>query len=245
MKQRNRQRKIALISVFASLYAIFGLWPLFPVVGAVGKNITVATVMAPLIGVILGPYIAVLTVLIGGVAGLSIAQIGPFGPLSFLTGVAATFCSGMLYERRRGICAVAYLILLLIFAFYPVVGPAWLYPYFMWLQVIGFVVLVSPLQSKAVERMRGNPNSFVGLTLGAATTFFVATLFSHLVGSIMFEAFYWPTIIPAVETWRSNWQIITFLYPAERIAITITAALIGTALIKALKTHGFENLIKQ
>jgi len=243
MKQKNRQT-IALISCFASLYAIFGLWPLSPVVGAVGKNITVAAVMAPLIGVILGPYIGVLTVLIGGIVGLTIAQIGPFGPLSFLTGVAAAFCSGMLYQRRRLICAVVYLTLLLIFAFYPVVGPAWLYPYFMWLQVIGFVVLVSPLQSKAVERMRRNPNSFGGLTLGAATTFFVATLFSHLVGSIMFEAFYWPTIIPAVETWRSNWQIITFVYPAERIIITIAAALIGTALIKALKTHGFQNLSK-
>jgi len=244
MKQRNRQQKIALISVFASLYAVFGLWPLFPVVGTAGKNITVAAIMAPLIGVILGPYIGVLTVVIGGIVGLSMAQIGPFGPLSFLTGVAAAFCSGMLYERRRVICAVVYLILLLIFAFYPLVGPAWLYPYFMWLQVIGFVVLVSPLQSKAVECMRVNPHSFGGLTFGAATTFFVATLFSHLVGSIMFEAFYWPTLIPTVETWRSNWQIITFVYPAERIAITAAATLIGTALIKALKTHGLENLLK-
>ena len=243
MKQKNRQQ-IALVSCFASLYAIFGLWPLFPVVGTAGKNITVAAIMAPLIGVILGPYIGVLTVLIGGIVGLSMAQIGPFGPLSFLTGVAAAFCSGMLYERRRAICAVVYLILLLIFAFYPVVGPAWLYPYFMWLQIIGFIVLVSPLQSKAVDRMRGNPKSFRGLTFGAATTFFVATLFSHLVGSIMFEAFYWPTIIPTVETWRSNWQIITFVYPTERIVITIAAALIGTALIKALRTHGFENLSK-
>ena len=243
MKQKNRQ-KIALISVFASLYAVFGLWPLFPVVGTAGKNITVAAIMAPLIGVMLGPYIGVLTVLIGGIVGLSMAQMGPFGPLSFLTGVAAAFCSGMLYERRRVICAVVYLTLLLIFAFYPVVGPAWLYPYFMWLQVIGLVVLISPLQSKAVKCIRGNPNSFGGLTFGTATTFFVATLFSHLVGSIMFEAFYWPTVIPAVETWRNNWRIITFIYPTERIVITIATALIGTALIKALKTHGFENLFK-
>mgnify|MGYP001073907479 CR=1 FL=1 len=243
MKQKNRQ-KIALISVFASLYAVFGLWPLFPVVGAAGKNITVAAIMAPLVGVMLGPYIGVLTVLMGGIVGLSMAQMGPFGPLSFLTGVAAAFCSGMLYERRRVICAVVYLTLLLIFAFYPVVGPAWLCPYFMWFQVVGFVVLVSPLQSKAVKCIRRNPNSFGGLTFGAATTFFVATLFSHLVGSIMFEAFYWPTIIPAVETWRGNWQIITFIYPTERIVITIATALIGTALIKALKTHGFENLLK-
>lgn len=239
MKQRNRQQKIALVSCFASLYAVFGLWPLFPVVGAVGRNITVAAIMAPLIGVILGPYIGVLTVLIGGIVGLSMAQIGPFGPLSFLTGVSAAFCSGMLYERRRLICAVAYLTLLLIFAFYPVVGPAWLYPYFIWLQVIGFIVLVSPLQSKAVEHMRGNPNSFEGLTLGAATTFFVATLFSHLVGCIMFEAFYWQIIIST-----NLWQTITFVYPAERIVITIATALIGTALIRALKTHGFENSLK-
>jgi hypothetical protein len=233
-------KNIALIAVFAPWYTIFTFWPLFPVIGASGSFITMAVIMAPLIGIILGPYLSVLSVTVGGIIGLSLGQIGgPFGPLSFVPHAATTFCSGMLYNGKRMTCAVTYAFLLIVFALYPIVGPAWLYPYFIWMQIVGLVILVSPLQSKALEQIHGYTKA-IGLTFGVGIVSLVAALFGHIVGDIMFEAIYWPTLIPIVDEWKTTWQLLAWVYPLERVIIAIAAALIGTALIKALKAYGLK-----
>ena len=233
-------KNIALIAVFAPWYTIFTFWPLFPVIGTSGSFITMAVIMAPLIGIILGPYLSVLSVTVGGIIGLSLGQIGgPFGPLSFVPHAATTFCSGMLYNGKRMTCAVTYSFLLIVFALYPIVGPAWLYPYFIWMQIVGLVILVSPLQSKAVEQIHRYTKS-IGLTFGVGIVSLVAALFGHIVGDIMFEAIYWPTLIPIVDEWKTMWQLLAWVYPLERVMIAIAAALIGTALIKALKAYGLK-----
>ena len=233
-------KNIALIAVFAPWYTIFTFWPLFPVIGTSGSFITMAVIMAPLIGIILGPYLGVLSVAVGGIIGLSLGQIGgPFGPLSFVPHAATAFCSGMLYNGKRMTCAVTYAFFLVVFALYPVVGPAWLYPHFIWMQIVGLVILVSPLQSKALEQIHGYTKS-IGLTFGVGIVSLVAALFGHIVGDIMFEAVYWPTLIPIVDEWKTMWQLLAWVYPLERVMIAIAAALIGTALIKALKAYGLK-----
>ena len=233
-------KNIAFIAVFAPWYTIFTFWPLFPVIGASGSFITMAVIMAPLIGIILGPYLSVLSIALGGIIGLSLGQIGgPFGPLSFVPHAATTFCSGMLSRGKRMTCAVTYAFLLIIFALYPIVGPAWLYPYFIWMQIVGLVILVSPLQSKAAKQIHGHTKS-TGLTFGVGIVSLTAALFGHIVGDIMFEAIYWPTLIPNVDEWRTTWQLLAWVYPLERVMIAIAAAFIGTALIKALKAYGLK-----
>lgn len=245
MKQEKANAKlgaknIALTAVFASSYAIFTFWSLFPVIGAPGKFITMAVIMAPLIGIILGPYLGVLSVAMGGIVGLSIGPVGgPFGPLSFVPHAAATFCSGMLYNGKRMACVITYAALLVVLAFYPVVGPAWLYPYFIWMQIIGLVVLASPLQSRAVKQIYTHIK-LTELTFGVGTVSLTATLFGHIVGNIMFEAIYWPNLISSVDAWKNTWQLLAWVYPLERVTITIAAALIGIVLIKTLKAYGLE-----
>lgn len=136
-------------------------------------------------------------------------------------------------------CVVTYAILLVVFVLYPVVGPAWLYPYFIWMHIVGLVILVSPLQSKAVKQIHEYTKS-MGLTFGVGIVSLTATLFGHIVGDIMFEAIYWPYLISSVDSWQSMWQLLAWVYPLERVMITIAAALIGTVLIKALKAYGLR-----
>jgi biotin transporter BioY len=198
-------KNIALVSVFAPLYTIFTFWSLFPVIGAPGKFITMAVIMAPLIGIMLGPYLGILSTAVGGIVALSVGQIGgPFGPLSFVPHAAATFCSGMLYNGKRATCAITYAILLVVLAFYPVVGPVWLYPYFIWMQIVGLVILISPLQSKAVKQIFEHTR-LTELAFGVGIVSLTATLFGNIVGDIMFEAIYWPNIISSVDAWKSDW----------------------------------------
>ena len=111
-----------------------------------------------------------------------------------------------------------------------------MYPYFVWMQIVGLVILVSPLQSKAVKQISEH-TKLTELAFGVGIVSLTATLFGHIVGDIMFEAIYWPNIISSVDAWKSDWQFLTWVYPLERVIIALVAALIGTALMKALKAY--------
>lgn len=231
-------KNIALTACFAALYVVFSLWNLFPVIGTEDRWINAAVVMAPLFGIILGPYFGVLAITIGGITGAFFQISGPFGPLSFMPHAAAAFCSGMLTIKRQKVCIAAYAPFLLLFAFFPVIGPVWLWPSVIWLDLIGLIVLASPAQSKAMSIMN-EASSSVRLVFGIATTCLTATLFGHVVGNILFEAIYLQ-VNQSVDVWRTTWQGLTFLYPVERGLITLTTAFVGTPLVKTLRMYDFK-----
>ena len=231
-------RNLALVCVFAPLCTIFSFWSLFPIIGAIGTSIKVTAVIAPLIGIILGPYMGAFAVALGGLIGASIAQTGPFGPLSFVPWMATAFCSGLLCRHKWRLVAILYSVFLLAFAFYPTVGPAWLYPYFIWFQLVGLAVLISPWQSKAVTRSQ--QTNAKELIFGVAVTSLISALFGQIVGSMMFEITRWPTLIPELNSWIPLWQTLTFLYPVERAIITLLVTFIGVPLIRVLKAWGYK-----
>jgi len=233
-------KNLALVCYFASLQAVFSLVSLFPVIGAAGKFITMATIMAPLIGLILGPYLGVVAVSMGGFIGWIITQAGPFSFLSFIPNTAAALCSGLLYNRRSTTSVVLYSALLLALAFYPPIGPAWLYPNYLWLEVAGLIVLVSPLRTRAGD-LTHKHSSLLELSFGMGIISFMATLFGQIVGSIMFEMMYWPMVYSQTEAWKVIvWQPATFMYPVERTIIALIATVIGAPLIRTLRAYGFE-----
>lgn len=131
------------------------------------------------------------------------------------------------------------MVLFLMLAFYPAIGPGWLFPYFLWFQLIGLVVLASPLRLPAINYLHRR-TSFLGLSFGVGLISFVATLFSHVVGGILFQIMYFPTINPQIDFWRNLWQALTLLYPLERTLVTLVATLIGAPLLKALRAYEFE-----
>jgi len=232
-------KSMTLTVCFAALYVVFSLLNLFPVIGAEGKWINAAVVMAPLFGVILGPYLGALAIAIGGVAGAFFQITGPFGPLSFVPHAAAAFCSGMLTIKRQKVCVATYALFLVLFAFFPMNGPVWLYPAVVWFDLIGLIVLASPLQSKAIKAMNETSCSLM-LVFGIAVTCFTATLFGHVLGNILFEAIYLQ-LNPSVDYWRTTWHGLAFLYPIERGLITLAATFVGTPLVKTLRTRELKN----
>lgn len=229
---RLSTRDVALVSVFAPLYAIFCSWNLFPLIGSSGRAITASAIMAPVIGLLLSPYLSVLTVALGGAVGLSFGYFSPYG---YGAGIAAAFCASAIYKGEQALASLVYAAFLLMFALYPTVGPFWLYPYLLILQIIALVVLASPVQAKATKLVRSLNVSSRKLLLGIGVTMFTSTMLAHVVGSLLFEAISWPFLISGVESWRGIWQLIAFTYPFERIAITIAATLLGTGLMKSLK----------
>jgi len=231
--QSPSAKNIALTACFAAIYVVFSTWNLFPVIGDETRFITAAVATAPLIGIILGPIYGVLSITLGGIASAFLSSSGIFWPFSFLPHVAAAFASGMLTIRKQAICSVSYLLLFIVFAFFPTNGPVWLWPLMLWLDLIGLIIVASPLQAKAIKCLN-EASSSLYLGLGVFVTCLSATLFGHVTGSILFEIFYLP--IYPVDVWRAKWGFLTFIYPIERIMITIVATIVGIALIKALKS---------
>lgn len=223
---------VALAGIFAALYAVFTVVPLFPIVGVSGARIALASIMAPLIGLVLGPYTGTLAVSIGGLLGWSFQpQSGAFGFLSFIPGAVAAFSSGLLFKRKRAPLFVLYLGLFSFLAFYPNVGPVWLYPYFLWFQLIGLLVLASPLTPVAIGFTRENDKP-LRLGFGVGTIFLVSTLVGQIAGTLLFESMYVPN--------TGLWQSLTLLYPLERSLIALIATIIGTPVIEAVRAYGFE-----
>jgi hypothetical protein len=220
-------KEVALLICFTALYTYFSFTPAFPIIGLQGGAITLAAITAPIIGIILGPYLGMLSTLLGGIVGLFFAPA--FFPPSFVAGIVTTVFAGMLYENRRSISAFMYFLLLFFLGFYPSVGPVWLYPTFMWFQITGFLVLISPLQSMASKNMR-NPNNNSKLFSAFFTVFLTSTLAGQIAGSLVFEIIF----IADVDFWTGLWQLLTWIYPIERIIITSIATFIGVFLYKIL-----------
>ncbi|MEM2975387.1 MAG: hypothetical protein QXE76_02915 [Candidatus Bathyarchaeia archaeon] len=228
-------KDIALIVSFAPCYTILSFLPSFPIIGGVGKSITAAVMISPVIGLLLNPSLSILTIAIGGSVAFFMGAPGPFGPLSFLPHAATAFCASLLSNDKRNICLLTYISLLLAFAFYPVIGPVWSWPLMVWMHLVGLVLLASPLLEKAIKILHEFKSSSE-FVLSLFAIIFVAALYGHLAGSILFEIFY-RLAFPGVEDWKNLWFALTFVYPLERIIITGAATLIAAGIMKALKTQ--------
>jgi len=228
-------KDIALISSFASLYTILSFWSLFPILGAAGKFITLSSIVAPLIGMILGPYRGVLSVTLAGLILLLIGNLGAFGPLSFVPGASTALFSGLLSRNMKASASVIFIVVVALFAFYPNSGPAWSFPYFLWLHIVAFIVLLS---IQLLNRVDLHSSTHRDLMISVASLSFTSTMFGHLVGSLMFEALFNSNF--SQEGWGFLWQSISLVYPYERAIITIFSTLLGFPIIKILNSQKVE-----
>ncbi|MEM3458089.1 MAG: hypothetical protein QXN36_04335 [Candidatus Bathyarchaeia archaeon] len=223
-------RELALAVTFTALYVVFGVVKFSPIIGLPGQAITAAAIFAPIIGTLFGPYIGVLSAGLGGIIGIS---VGYFSLLSFAAGVVAALLSGAVSRGRRMVSVIVYLLIFLLLAFYPVIGPAWLYPPYLWFQIVGFIILISPLQSIAIKELKSNSDS--RLLYAFFVTSLTSTLAGQIAGSVTYEVIIYPDIKGATGTWLAT----ALLYPMERVIIAIGSAMIGTTLFKILKNTNF------
>ena len=245
--QRNMKltaKDVALTVCFTALYAVFCLFPLFKIVGLPSKSITMAAIIAPIIGILLGPYLGALSTFLGGAIGFF---AGHFSPLSLVSGIVTAVFAGMLYAGKRSVCSFMYFSLLFFFGFCPFVGPVWLYFPLMWFQIIGFLILVSPLQSMALKDIR-NSNNDSRFLLAFSTFCLTSTLAGQIAGSLTFELISWPIFNADTNAWTAFWQLLTWVYPVERMIIALIATFIGVSLYKVLTSANlmpFINRTKQ
>lgn len=228
-------KEVALVICFTALYSVFASIPIFQILGLPSRSITAAAITAPIIGIVLGPYIGVLSVVLGGIISF---YAGAFLP-SFVSGIVATLCAGLLYKGKRILCVLVYFLFLVIFGFYPSIGPVWLFPLSMWFQVAGLLILISPFQSMAIREIRSRNNSRFFLA------FFIISLTSTLAGQISGSLAYVLVVSVPAGGWLALWQSYTIVYPIERIIIALSSTLAGVPLLRVLQSANLIHMINR
>ena len=141
---------------------------------------------------------------------------------------------------------------------------------FAWMHIAAFIVLLTPLARKApkwvesVKQMKkvdevesteqSSPrkilNSVKGTKyiIGLIIFAFIGTMMQHLTGNLLFEFVFGqvgnPPVIP-VEAWPTQWSLVVFAYPIERIILIAAAVLVGAPLIYTIVKNHLVNIRTQ
>jgi hypothetical protein len=226
LQPRINTKTIAFIAIFAALYAVLGYIPLFYIFGAYGQFITAALVVAPIIGIILGPVGGALATAIGGLVGMAISGNAPMGIFTFLPGTFDALCVGLAFRGKWYAAAGIFAIFIISFSALPSIGDA---RYFVWLHAVALFLLLSPATTLATKYIKTfDPQKLV---LGVGILAFIGVLVDHILGSLIYQSL--TPFEPAV------WESVAFIYPVERLLVTIVSAIVGAAVIRGIKTTGF------
>lgn len=247
MKIKITTKQIALIAVFAALYAVLRMMQTVPMIGVEGGKFSVSDIVAPIYGILLGPYIGGASVVTGTFLAIAMGRPVTFLLLDFLPALVNAMALGFLMRGKWWPVVALNAVLLLGFILNPLttifitIGGISI-PFF-WLHIVAFIVLASPLGRRAGQWIQTlKPAKLaVGLTVLA----FVGTMMQHLMGNILTEAVN-GYILPTMDTaaFIGMWNIVFFTYPWERLALIIMAVVVGIPLLRILFKTSFFGLNK-
>ncbi len=182
---RLKSKDIAMVSVFAALLVGVSRLPGIPIVGGSGK-IEFTVILAPIIGIVLGPWLGGLAVFLGDFISWIIPSTTFFGLLMLPCGLVAAMTSGAL-TRRKGIgnwkLAAAVLgVLIALWYLTPVGREVFFYP-FLHLAALAVVIL---FRGRVADLLRSNAKW--KLTVGTALSSYAGIMANHMTGNIIFIA---------------------------------------------------------
>lgn len=238
----GKSRVVASVAVFAVLYAVLRLIPTFPMIGVSGAVFSLSDMIAPIYGVILGPLIGPLSVILGTFLAIALGKPVTFLYLDFLPATLNALVVGMILHRRFAPAIALNIILLAIFLANPLTtifvnvnlpNQSIALP-FHWMHYAALVALISPLSRRAAEWVRGT--SAANLAKGLAVLTFIGTMLQHSTGGILFEVIlgqYLGVVKP--EAYPFIWNTVFYIYPVERVVLIILATVVGTPIVRNLK----------
>lgn len=213
---------VAFVAVFAALQAVLSFFPLSFTIGVSGE-ITMGLVGAALIGVLLGPAVGGLAVLIGSLIGVFLNPAGAiFGIFTIFPPFFGAVAAGCVKIKRGYVAGAIILVSLLVFYAHPFGREALLYP---WLHIIAMIIAFSPI-ALAAGRTFDSP-SFAKPIFGIALAAFIGVMTDHITGSALGIWYY--SLPPEV------WYGIAFVYPVERLVALTLATVIAVPLYSSLK----------
>jgi hypothetical protein len=180
----NRSTKtIAMIAIFAALYAALRIIPTVPMIGT-GATFHLSDILAPLYGILLGPFTGGISIIIGTFAAIGLGSPAPFLGLDFLPAFIVAVSLGLLVRGKWWPVVALNVLLLVGYAINPltvnfIVTPWGTVPY-LWMHILAFIVLLSPLGRKAGQWIKVDTTT----KRGKPTAKFIATVVAGVGGLI-------------------------------------------------------------
>ncbi|OFX17911.1 hypothetical protein A3K71_06065 [archaeon RBG_16_50_20] len=232
----TKSRRVAMAAVLAAVYFVLRSLPnpvpfLFQMIGISGR-FTAGDFLLTTIVLVAGLWGGVLSVLIGTILAYPVSGT-PFLGLDFLPGVANVLLVGLVLQNRRRIAQGIYAAILLAFLLSPyslLFGYGYV-PY-AWLHILGLAVLFSPIIASVPTWLTRNDTRQLAAVAALA---FVGTMAQHLTGGLLYEFTVGLVQGNTTEFLRKSWQIIFWLYPAERLIIVLVSTLISAGLLRSIK----------
>jgi len=93
-------RQVAIVAIFAALYAVVSRLPGIPIIGA-GTKIEFVVILDPIVGILLGPWVGGLTSFLGNFIAWIIPSSTVYGLLNLPTGPVTAMVSGNLARSTK------------------------------------------------------------------------------------------------------------------------------------------------
>jgi len=240
-----RTKIIASVAIFSALYGTIRLIPLGPMIG-LSSSFSVADSLAPLYGIILGPFTGGLSIVLGTFLAIALGKLPVFLGLDFLPAMVNAVALGFLVKGSWKSVAILNSAILAIFLLspyslllveIPISDQIYAFP-FVWLHLAALILLISPLRSKAVSGLRTLKTTYLPWSLTIIA--FIGTMIQHLTGNLVFELT-WGQPIGGLtaEGFKGIWSLAFFAYPVERAVLVLITVLVGIPLVKILKRSLF------
>jgi hypothetical protein len=233
----SKKRVVPLAATFAAVYGLLRLMPIFAMIGGSGRVFSTTEFVAPLLGIILGPYVGPIAGVIGTFLGIMLTGRMNFFGLDFLPIMMNAAVLGLLMRRRMIPAIMLYSVLIVLFFAHPstlhlapvsFLGNTILVP-FIWLHIITWILLVSPLSMKSVEWISGASEK--KRVTAACILSLIGTTAQQLTGTLLFASMAVPLMGMTPKALEATWAAVFYTYPIERLAIILPAATVVTAAV--------------
>ncbi|MEM2122588.1 MAG: hypothetical protein QXE79_03025 [Candidatus Bathyarchaeia archaeon] len=234
-------RGMVLVAAFSVVYALLRVIPAFPILGVSGGAFTLADILPPLYGIILGPYQGSSTIIVGTYISFILGRPILFLGLDFLPGMVNTVITGTLSNKSRGIPIIVYLALLASFLVHPYtvnfVAVEFLgsefHLFFAWMHLIALFLLLSPIPYRAAGWICKPYNARIAF--GVAIIGFVGTMSQHLTGNLLYENIIGVLQGAPASAFKPVWYMVFWLYPIERLTLVTLTTIVGVPLLKLVR----------
>jgi len=236
---KTKTRQIAIAAVFAALYFVLRSLPnpipfLFQMVGISGR-FTAGDFLLTTVALVAGLWGGALSVLVGTVLAYPLNAPIFFG-LDFLPGVMNILVTGLILQNHRRIARGVFIIVLLLFLASPYsLLFGYSYVPFVWLHILALAVLLSPAAAKIPDWiLRNDSHQLVAVAILA----FIGTMAQHLTGGLLYEMAVGLVEGSSQAVLMGYWKIIFWLYPLERILLTVISSIISVGALRAIRRLG-------
>lgn len=220
-------KKLTLIALLASVYALGSFLPGFPMLGVSGSTIDIVRAIEMSYGFILGPFLGPVTAFLGAVVGKTLTG-NSFGlyftPLAFVSAfVASCFMKDRVFNMDGWIPAAGISGVMIIGFYISSLGMA--IPFYPIFHIIGLIIIIL-FRGRLHEYLQSNERK--KLALGIALISYSATMAGHMMGNLIYtmlvggDPLFYMSILPVTIS--------------ERIFITILSTLLGVPLILVIRS---------